>query len=347
MNILHLDLKPVGNQYAEFRFFWDNPNVYQSRQLPLAEIADLIKNAETGYYTRLPEEYSKTGQALYNWLDGSDRIFQQALDQYEDSDIVLAIATTESLAHLPWEVLHNGDEFLVERIPAIIPVRWRNNNSTQLTWDEQKKDRALNVLFMATSPFGIKPVLDFEAEEGRILEATKRIPLSLAVEESGCLEELGVFVKQKEKGHFDVFHLTGHATEKDGKACFITETELGEAEYSSAEDIAKKLQTRLPKIIFLSGCRTGYSNTSTVPTMAETLLKKGATAVLSWGDKVRDSDAIKAAETLYKSLSAGDTFTEAVAQTYQELIKIKARDWHLLRLYVAKKLPGALVTTGD
>ncbi|QFS51286.1 CHAT domain-containing protein [Nostoc sphaeroides] len=346
MKILHIDLKPLGSKYAEFRFFWDNPNNYQSRQLPLTEIAELIEKAETDYYTELPEDYAKTGQTLYNWLDGSDRIFQQALDQYEDSEIVLAIATTESLAHLPWEVLHNGDEFLVEHIPAIVPVRWRNNNSTQLNWDEQKKDRALNVLFMATSPFGIEPVLEFEAEEGHILDATKRIPLSLTVEESGSLDELNILVKQKGEGDFDVFHLTGHATKKNQKPCFITETELGEAKYSSAEDIASKLQPRLPKIIFLSGCRTGYSNKNTVPTMAETLLKKGATAVLSWGDKVRDSDAIKASETLYKSLTTGDTLAQAVAQTYQKLIEIKARDWHLLRLYVAKKLPGALVTPG-
>lgn len=346
MKILHIDLKPVGSEYAEFRFFWDNPNDYQSRQLPLAEIADLIKKAESDYYTILHEDYDKIGQTLYNWLDGSDRNLQQAIDEDGDSGIVLAIATTEGLAHLPWEVLHNGDEFLVEHIPPIIPIRWRNNNSKQLILDEQKKNRALNVLFMATSPFGIEPVLEFEAEEGRILEATKRIPLSLTVEESGCLEELGNLVKQKDKEHFDVFHLTGHATEKDEKPCFITETELGEAEYSSAEDIAKKLQPRLPKIIFLSGCRTGYSKKNTVPAMAETLLIKGATAVLSWGDKVRDSDAIRAAQTLYNSLSAGDTLAEAVALIYQELIDIKARDWHLLRLYIAKKLPSALVTPG-
>ncbi|KYC37384.1 hypothetical protein WA1_48145 [Scytonema hofmannii PCC 7110] len=103
------------------------------------------------------------------------------------------------------------------------------------------KYRALNVLFMATSPQGIEPVLDFEAEEGRILEATKRIPLSLTVEESGCLSELGYSIQEYEQGYFDIFHLTGYATFKDEKPCFITETELGEPEYSSAEDIAEQL----------------------------------------------------------------------------------------------------------
>ncbi len=79
MKILHLDLKLVGNNYAEFRYFWDNPNENQPHQLPLAEIADLIQRAETDYYTRLPEDYAKTGQALYNWLDGSNRNLQRVL----------------------------------------------------------------------------------------------------------------------------------------------------------------------------------------------------------------------------------------------------------------------------
>jgi len=348
MKILHLDLKPVGNDYAEFRYFWDNPNEYQSHQLPLAEIADLIGRAETDYYTRLPEEFAKTGQALYNWLDGSKRNLQRAIDQHKRQGIVLAIAASQRLAHLPWEVLHDGRGFLVERRPAIIPVRWvKDENERQLTIEEQPENRALNLLFMATSPLGIEPELDFEAEEAQILTATKRKPLSLTVEESGCLEELGHLVEDYEEGHFDVIHLTGHATFRDNQPCFITETEYGEPEYSSAEDIADELQFQLPKLIFLSGCRTGYSSDEgIIPSIAEALLNLGATAVLGWGQKVLDTDASTAASYLYQELSTGKSLLEAVALTYQALLKNKARDWHLLRLYVAGKISGALVTRG-
>ena len=348
MKILHLDLKPVGDEYAEFRYFWDNPNNCQSRQLPLAEITDLIQKAEEEYYTRLPEDYAKTGQALYNWLDGSDRLLQGAINQHRRDGIILAIAATEKLAHLPWEVLHDGTDFLVNRRPAIIPIRWvKDENSTQLTLEHQPANRALNVLFMATSPLRIKPELDFEAEEAQVLSATKRQSLSLIVEESGCLTELGYLVEDYEQGYFDVIHLMGHARFEDEKPCFITETELGEAEYSSAADIATELQFQQPKLIFLSGCNTGYSwDAGTVPSMAETLLKEGATAVLSWGQRVLDTDATATAAALYQELSAGKTVTEAVALTYQALLKNKARDWHLLRLYVAEILPGALVKRG-
>jgi CHAT domain-containing protein len=344
MKVLHIDLKPIGKDYAEFRHFWDNPNQYQSRQLPLAQIAGLIDRAETDYYTRLPEEYAKTGQALYNWLDGSDRYLAKALNQHRREGIVLAIAVSKGLAHLPWEILHDGTRFLVETTPAIVPIRWIvQANSQPLIQEDKPANRALNVLFMATSPLGVEPVLDYEAEEGQILSATQRTPVNLQVEESGCLSELGYLVREYEKNYFDIFHLTGHAT-YNHKPYFLTEDEYGNRLDSDTSAIINALSSSIPPLIFLSGCRTGYSSDPVVASMAEELLSLGATAVLGWGETVRDRDATAAARGLYWELSQGGTVLEALASTYQTLIQQQARDWHKLRLYTANILPGALVT---
>jgi len=349
MITLHLDLKAVAGNYVELRYFTDNYNKYEKRSLSLSEITDLIELAERDYYvSSFAEDYAVTGLRLYNWLDGSDRWLQKLINQYQRQGIILAIATAEKLAHLPWEVLHDGKSFLVQQ--SIIPVRWVSSDSVKtLSVEKNPENRALQVLFMATSPQGVEPVLDFEAEEARILEATGRQPLALTVEESGCLSELGYLVADYGKDYFDIFHITGHATITNGQPEFITETETGAAYYASAEDIATALQFRLPKLIFLSGCRTGQAggdgdNYGSVPSMAEELLKAGAKAVLGWGQKVLESDATEAAATLYKELAAGKQITEAVASTYQTLIKNKAQDWHLLRLYAADSLPGELVT---
>jgi hypothetical protein len=70
---LHLDLKLVGDNDAELRYFFDNPNQYERRSLPLSEITDVIHLAEQDYYVRLAVDYTITGRKLYNWLDGSDR----------------------------------------------------------------------------------------------------------------------------------------------------------------------------------------------------------------------------------------------------------------------------------
>jgi uncharacterized protein YeeX (DUF496 family) len=59
---LHLDLKLVKDNYVELRYFFDKPNQYEKRSLPLEEIADLIQLAEQDYYVRLAVDYTITGQ---------------------------------------------------------------------------------------------------------------------------------------------------------------------------------------------------------------------------------------------------------------------------------------------
>lgn len=342
MKILHISLTAQGKDYVSLRYFWDNSNDYQEQKLPLSEIKDLIEKAETDYYTRLPVEYSKTGQRLYNWLDGSQRLLAKVLQQCPPQGLILAIATDKNLDHLPWELLHDGKEFLIEKRPPVVPVRWLSNGQP-IEIINEPQNRPLNVCFMATSPRGVEPELDYEAEEGQILEATKRSTIDLRVEESGWLEELGYVVKEYEAGYFDIFHLTGHAS-YDQKPYFLTEDEYGNRVESSASDIYDAFEFNLPSLIFLSGCRTGYSNVSIVPSMAQELLGMGAKAVMGWGERVRDTDAIAAASVMYRELAQGSTLTQALSLTYKALLQEKVPDWHKLRLYVSNSLIEGLVT---
>ena len=348
MKILHIDLKEMDSNRVEFRFFWDNPNQIDFYTRSLSEIDNLSKKADTDYYTRLPEDHATTGQGLYRWLDGTERILQNELDSHRGEKIVLAISTSKGLVHLPWELLHDGQGFLVSKYPAIVPLRWmKTGNERLLTVDNNPQDRALNVVFMASSAKGVTPILDFEAEEGKILKATRGKPLSLTVEESGCIQELGELIASKDREYFDVIHLSGHATIKDQKPYFITETEYGDRQDTSAEDIARELQFNLPKLLFLSGCRTGYSDGDGILSMAEKLLKNGAKTVLGWGQPVRDKEAADTAAILYEKLSQGFTLSESLAFAYQKLLESQARDWHCLRLYVRESIPEALVKRGQ
>ncbi|MBP0027308.1 GUN4 domain-containing protein [Roseofilum sp. Guam] len=369
VRILHIQLTPVGKDQARFQFFWDNPNQFEPRFLALSEIEELLQISETDYYTLIPLSYPETGEELFNWLDGNDRLLQSALNEsrtkHRGEQIVLAISTSGKLANLPWEILHDGTKFLVQYKPPIVPVRWVTEglDGERLIVKEEAKPRFLNMVFMACSPQDVKPVLDFEAEEGQILMATKGITkdLCLTVEESGCLEEFQE-IFNAEEDPFDVVHLTGHATTNGKKPYFLTEDEYGYCQKSSTADIAKTLQLNYPKLVFLSGCQTGYSRSSanqTVLSMAEELVLEGAPAVLGWGDRIQDKEASAVAATLYRELSAGQTLVQALGLTYQGLLGREGmfnlliwdsvsgqggyHQWHLLRLYAAC-LPGALVT---
>jgi hypothetical protein len=343
---IRIQLREVKQETVELRYWLPEQKYYESRSLNLAEIADLLKLGKREYYNLLPN-LSKMGEQLFFWLDGDGRWLSRAIENCRGEGLVVAINTQE-LAHLPWEVLHDGQNFLAKRVnPVVLPVRWIEQDTEPFTVEA----RQLRVLFMATDPEDVTPKLDFEREEAQILAGTQDFGLDLRVEESGCVTELGK-VWSRHIDTFDVFHLTGHASISSAipyTPYFITETETGESQQTTAAELAAVLRFRFPKLVFLSGCRTGEAaDNGAVASMAEALIAQGAKTVLGWGRPVEDQTATAAAAHLYGKLAEGYQLAEALADTYQYLFQHKVRDWHLLRLYVRGECPGAFVETwGD
>ena len=344
MEVLHIALKPLEKNYAELRYWGDHPATYERQVLPLQAIADLIEQSEQDYYVLRPD-IKRMGQRLFLWLDGDGRWLSRAINECAAEGMVLAIAAEAQLSHLPWEGLHDETGFLVARgYPLVVPVRWVEQPVPKLT----PQAKSLQLLFMATSPEHVRPSLDFEQEEASILRVTQQLPLTLRVEESGCVPELGKLWMRYPEHTFDVFHLTGHAavqSQAPYTPYFITESLTGAAQETTAADLLKVFQTRRPRLIFLSGCRTGQAgNQGSVSSFAEALVRQGMPAVLGWGRPIADTTATAAAACLYERLAAGDELVQAVALTHRFLLQDEpVRDWHLLRLYVRGEAWGALV----
>ncbi|MBE9209113.1 tetratricopeptide repeat protein [Nostoc sp. LEGE 06077] len=342
MQTIRIQLRETTQETVELRYWLPEIKHYESRRLKLAEIADFLKQGDRDYYKLLPN-LPGMGKQLFFWLDGDGRWLSRGIANCRGEGLVIAIDTDKKLAHLPWEVLHDGEDFLVKRVnPVVLPLRWIEKETEPFSVEA----RQLRVLFMATDPEDVQPKLEFEQEEARILADTRDFAVDLRVEESGCVSELGK-VWSRYFNDFDVFHLTGHASIKDEAPYtpyFITETEVGERHETTASELAEVFRFRFPKLVFLSGCRTGQAaDKGAVPSMAEALIEQGARAVLSWGRPVEDRTATAAAAHLYGKLAAGYELAEALASTYQQLFKQNVRDWHLLRLYVQGECPGALV----
>ncbi|AFZ03309.1 tetratricopeptide repeat protein [Calothrix sp. PCC 6303] len=353
---------------------------YGNRRLDTEALGTLIDLCEAKYYTKdfdAPAELKKIGRELYQWFDGKEGWLRRGLESDSQALIYLdLIQTSEAeglnpqtqkvalgLAHLPWELLHDGSRFLLIEA-SVLPVRSlvRNNNSFLAT-----QNRPLRLLFMATSPEhpGVA-LLGFEQEETNILKATKDQPLTLVVEESGSVEELENLVRSYPEDYFDVFHLTGHGviyTEKafgkllpkgkkikDNTPCFITEDDLGKVVFTTAEDLGKAFvkgnSRKFPRVIFLSGCHTGQlADGGTVPSMAQALVKQGAAVVLGWARPVYDTTGIIAATAIYQALATGATIEEAIIAAHQEMLAQECSDGHLLRVYRDTREIGGLVTS--
>jgi len=337
---LYIKLVPLEKQFVELRYAFGEPARYETQRLDVSSIDNLIQKAKGSYYMLLPD-LKGIGHQLFCWLDGTGRWLSRAINDCKEEGLVLALDVRERLGHLPWETLHDGVQFIVERVnPVIVPIRWVDR-PVQDSHDIQQGP--LRLLFMATSPDNVEPSLDFEQEEAQILTATRDIPLDLRVEESGCITELSkLWGRYREP--FDVFHLTGHSSIEDEKPFFLTETETGERHIAYASEIAAALRFRMPQLVFLSGCRTGEApSNGAVSSLAESLIEQGCRAVLSWGRPIADVVATQAAAYLYSKLAAGYQLAEALANTYQHLREAKVEDWHLLRLYVSGQCPKALV----
>ncbi|HSF76905.1 MAG TPA: tetratricopeptide repeat protein, partial [Microcoleus sp.] len=340
MQTLYIKLVALEKQFVELRYAFGEPARYETQLLDVSSIDNLIQKAKGSYYMLLPD-LEGMGHQLFCWLDGTGRWLSRAINDCKEEGLVLALDVRERLGHLPWETLHDGAQFIVERVnPVILPIRWVDR-PVQDSHDIQQG--SLRLLFMATSPDNVEPSLDFEQEEAQILTATRDIPLDLRVEESGCITELSkLWGRYREP--FDVFHLTGHSSIEDEKPFFLTETETGERHIAYASEIAGALRFRMPQLVFLSGCRTGEApSNGAVSSLAESLIEQGCRAVLSWGRPIADVVATQAAAYLYSKLAAGYQLAEALANTYQHLREAKVEDWHLLRLYVRGKCPKALV----
>ncbi|MFN4795559.1 MAG: CHAT domain-containing protein [Pseudanabaena sp.] len=340
MQVLYIELHPSSETKVELRYQKLHSQGYEKQILRISDIEDAITLAERDIYVSMPDPVA-IGKKLFGWLDGDGRWLSRALADCQGELLVLAISNLAKLPHLPWEVLHDREGFLIDRTyPKVVTVRWTKGEVVAI----EPADRPLRVMFMATDPEGVEPRLNFEGEEGRILDATRGAALTLRVEESGCVSELKKTWRRYGDNHFDVFHLTGHASiADDGQPFFITETETGDRYDAKAGEIVDALRFRLPRLVFLSGCRTGQAGEQgATPSMAEALLNLGLAAVLGWGRPIGDDVATLAAACLYESLASANSLVEAIAATYQKLREQNISNWYLLRLYGRGKLDVSL-----
>ncbi len=265
-----IELKPTQEGQYELRLKLAGGADHTARRVTDDEIAQLRQECKQQYYDdplpgSAPRNLVPLGRHLYDWLNGDDGWLDKALRSAEQG-LTLRIDAQEELhpqgkqeeaqlplAHLPWELLHDGDAFLFNRLKPWVTVSRRSADSKPSACETA--NRPLQLLFMACAPEDTPPVLDFEAEESLVLRATERQPIELTVEESGCLDELGHVVMAHEVGHFDVLHLTGHADVTEDGPRFYTESLTGSCLEASAEEIAEgdqralaapRLSVRLP-----------------------------------------------------------------------------------------------------
>ncbi|MEW6218891.1 MAG: CHAT domain-containing protein [Thermodesulfobacteriota bacterium] len=264
----------------------------------------------------------------------------------------------EPLAHAmldaPWELLANRDGFLADDAVQIFEVARRIDRPREAI---APRHRDLQLLFMAAAPRGAS-ALDFEAEEAAILAATERLPLHLAVEESGMARLLKERLAQD--GPFEALHLSCHGDVHPRLGHVLAlEDEAGDLAPATAAEVVDLLgDLKRTPLVFLSACRTaeeaqaaGDGRRRAEPLVRE-MVRAGAANVLGWDGSVYGSDATAFAEHFYHELAAYAPVPRAAAQARLALRQARQQDprqgqhWHLARLYLGPQGGGALAGQG-
>ncbi|MCK4761584.1 MAG: tetratricopeptide repeat protein [Candidatus Aminicenantes bacterium] len=307
-----------------------------------------IKKEDWGKAGQHPAQLTKVGEKLFAFLDGGSRL-QTALDEAEKQGAVLnlCLSTCPETADWPFELLSfQGEALLTRRLHLVRRVsKWGEEKETE------PENRSLKILFMACSALDVKPVLDFEKEEEAIFRITGKLAVDMEVEDSGSLEGLR---EQLTKARYDVAHLSGHADiDKKGRPFFVMEDDTGYRQDVYPEKLWKEaLIENPPRLLFLSGCRTGEAFDNAAFSFARLLVEQfRAAAVLGWGRSVRDDQATLAGEVIYRELSRGQGLLEAVQRARHELVEHFRGSanpaWPLLRLFCGGEKPSAMVKKGQ
>ena len=340
MKNYRLEVFPKTQEVPMLQFHDQNGTVIDGRPLDREEIERFARDVEEEYRKVAPV-LPRLGRSLYEWVDGPTQRWLERVAN-DPEGLALLIDVEEKLRQLPWELMASASGYLcASPLRPFTPVRRVSNNAGVI----EIANRPLRVLFMAASPEGVSPVLNFEQEEGMILQATRDHGIELIVEESGTLDGLEYIIRSFGRGYFDVVHLSGHADISGEVPSFVMENDLGLRQDATAGEIARAFQGMWPRFIFLSGCKTGQApDQGGLPSMSEAFVSAGAPAVLGWALPVGDSAASMLASRLYSLLATGARIDEAVARARQHLLENDNPNWHLLRLYSDATTLSEIVT---
>jgi hypothetical protein len=349
VNELEVEIFEQTSDYFEVRLSGGSAGL-RTRGLDRQAVDELVEIVEQAYAQESiaqrvfgSAQLRELGEKLFGFLDGDQRWLSEAVA--DPRGTTLRIVPGKQLRHLPWELMVKDGSYLAVRDRGpVLPVGAASQIAS-LGASVEAGNRPLRVLFMATSPEGVEPVLSYEAEEAGILRATADTGTELVVEESGTLDGLRFTAQSYGSGFFDVLHISGHATIEDGEPRFVVENELGRMASATADEIAQAMNGQWPRLVFVSGCLTGgASERGTIPSMSESLVKAGAPVVLGWALPVGDLAATAFASHLYKELAAGEPLDQSVVAARRQLYAEHSRNWHLLRVYADKSPLTPMVT---
>ncbi len=265
---------------------------------------DRLKAREYG--ERLFADLFPPGSDLRAWLE--------ALPW--DEPLALRLAH-EALLAVPWETLHDGEEWLVARLPFVrtLPLSRRPAVAAP--------EPPVPLLFLPTDPllYEDRPrpyrlSLPEEWEQLRRLVEERRAAVRLRRVLPPTLARLQEALAGARGA---LLHFTGHGALKDGKAYLLFEREDGRSHAVEARQFAARVRGRL-WLAFLSACQSAAFGATPESNLAARLVRAGVPFALGMQAPVGDEAALHFARFFYRYLLSGEDLYAALHQARLALL---------------------------
>jgi len=295
---------------------------------------------------RDPEQDKKLadyGQRLYQFLFGAEAADWKAFLKFNDAyrreaRVTLALhADAAALWQLPWEYLHDGQDFL-----ALNGRFWLTRSPYGLArLTPEPAALPIRLLVIVSAPDD-QAALDTEEEIAAIQqaldEATREGRIQVQYLDDATLPNIGAKLKEFNP---HILHYTGHGAydARSGRSFLALEDDDGLTVRAGIEDLRPHLNDAPDlRLVVLSGCQTAQTSAQDAFSgVATGLLEKDIPAVLAMQFSILDQSGIELARAFYHALAQGEPPEQAAQRARLALWQFKEGpgfDWGIPALYL-------------
>ena len=296
-NFLQLMLITPGEQFVTKKVWGGNRE----------SLALKIKELEVGIADAKSLNYFPPARIIYQW-------FFKPLEPYLEAEGIdtLLLCTGPGLRSLPFAVLHDGENFMMEKYNlARIPAFSLTNTDYKPVPDRQ-------VLAMGTSEFENLPSLP--GVETELNTIVPKIWSGLVIDERDFT--IDNLVKAHQQGDFDIIHLATHSWFNPGspKDSYIQFSDRK----LNLEQLAD-LDLEIPEVdlLVLSACKTALGNKDAEFGFAGLAMQAGVKSALASLWSVSDAGTVVLMSKFYEQLKSTTIKSQALRQAQMSLLNQK------------------------
>jgi len=286
------------------------------------KLASPISKDDLAYYISMPDEKSGEGALRDFGLKLFQRLFiESALDYYRSSHpVAIALSVSDDLADVPWELLHDGTDWIARTRGLIRTARARRSVPEIIP-----KIGSLHVLAAISDPMLDESLHPDDPDQITPLDSSKyeklfrkmdgeKIPLEIRLRERINRESLNYEMSES----FQVLHFIGRS--KAGR--FVFETRHGSVDLVDEPWLREQLATGLRgnlRVLVVDSCHS-LQDRGQVQELVSTALNTGIPIVIAMRDSISEPAAEVFIRSFYSSLAMGEAVDQSMLVARRSIV---------------------------